>query len=151
MRASAGINISLGRRTGSLDSRLLRLRLETKQFNQEAEKKHFNLLIAGFVCLLVPLFCPVCPELLQLHQKTHPHWWGCLDPPASKRETTRLSRLNLKFMWHLGWFLQSLYLIIGTTKVWLWLQLVERWFITLLYSPPLLHFLRAQKSSINKQ
>lgn len=59
--------------------------------------------------------------------------------------------LNLKFMWHLGWFLQTLYLIIGTTKVWLFLQLVERWFITLLYSPPLLHLLRAQKSSINKQ
>lgn len=52
--------------------------------------------ITGFVCLLVPLFCPVCPELLQLHQKTHPHWWGCSDPPASKRETAGLNSFKLK-------------------------------------------------------
>ena len=54
-------------------------------------------------------------------------------------------------MRRLGWFLQTRYLIIRTTKVWLFLQFVECWFITLLCSPPLLHFLRTQKNpeSIN--
>lgn len=46
---------------------------------------------------------------------------------------------------------ELLHLIIWTSKVRLFLQLIECWFIAFLYSSPLLHLLQTQESRIIKQ